>query len=133
MADDRREHLQMIQHVIDRMAQCSFQLKGWSVTLAVALEVFLKGEASPTYLFVPALPIVVFWLLDAWYLLQERLFRRLFDDVRVKDGSTDFSMDVEPFRKSVTSVMGVAASPTVLAFYGPVLFVIVVLGFILSQ
>ena len=45
-------HLQMIQGVIDRMAQCSLQLKGWSVTLAIAPEVFLRRETSPAYLFV---------------------------------------------------------------------------------
>ena len=117
----------MIQGVIDRMAQCSFQLKGWAVTLAVALEVFLKGEVSPAYLFVPALPVVAFWLLDAWYLKRERLFRHLFDDVRKKNGPADFSMDVTPFKNSVPSLPTAAASPTILGFYGPVLFAIVVL------
>jgi hypothetical protein len=133
MDDSRREHLKMIQDTIARLAQCSFQLKGWSVTLAVALEVFLKGEASPAYLFVPALPILAFWLLDAWFLRRERLFRKLFDEVRSKQGPSDFSMDVQSFHKSIAPTLGVAASPTILAFYGPVLFVIVVLGFILSQ
>jgi hypothetical protein len=79
------------------MAQCSFQLKGWSVTLAVALEVFLKGEAAPAYLFVPALPVVAFWLLDAWYLKRERLFRHRFDEVRKKNGPAVLSMAVDAF------------------------------------
>ena len=133
MDDGRREHLQMIQGVIDRMANCSFQLKGWAVTLAVALEVFLKGEASPAYLFVPALPVVAFWLLDAWYLKRERLFRHLFDDVRKKNGPADFSMDVAAFKNSVPSLPTAAASPTILGFYGPVLFAIVVLAFALPH
>ena len=60
----RIEHLKMIQGVINRLATCSFQLKGWVVTLAAALQVFLKGEADPVYLFVPALPVIAFWLLD---------------------------------------------------------------------
>ncbi len=71
----RGEHLKMIQEVVSRLATCSFQLKGWMVTLAAALQVFLKGEAHPVYLFVPALPVIAFWFLDAYYLRQERLFR----------------------------------------------------------
>jgi hypothetical protein len=74
IAESRSEHLKMVQDVISRLATCSFQLKGWVVTLAAALQVFLKGEAHAVYLFVPALPVIAFWLLDAWYLRQERLF-----------------------------------------------------------
>jgi hypothetical protein len=66
------EHLRMIQGVIARLSQNSFQLKGWAVMLAVALQVFFKGEAAPAYLFVPALPVLAFWLLDSWYLRRER-------------------------------------------------------------
>ena len=83
----------MIQEVVGRLATCSFQLKGWVVTLTAGLVVFLKREANPIYLLLPALPVIAFWLLDEWYLRQERLFRRLFDDVRCKEGVPDFSMD----------------------------------------
>jgi hypothetical protein len=50
MDEGRKDYLQMIQGIIDRMAQNSFQLKGWTVTLAAVLEVFLKGEARPAWL-----------------------------------------------------------------------------------
>jgi hypothetical protein len=71
-----------------------------------------KGEASPAYLFVPALPVVALCLLDPWYPKRERLFRHLFDDVRRKNGPADFSMDVAPFKNSVPSLLTAAASPT---------------------
>lgn len=131
MDDGRIKHLEMIQEAIGRMAKCSFQLKGWAATLAVALVVFLKGEASPAYLFVPALPVVAFWLLDGWYLRQERLFRALYDKVRAKTGPSDFAMDKERLRGKVPSVLRVAVSPTVLGLYGPVLLGIVVLALVL--
>jgi len=35
MDEGRKDHLQMIQGIIDRMAQNSFQLKGWTVTLVM--------------------------------------------------------------------------------------------------
>src|SRR5258708_64837 len=125
---DRGEHLKMVQEIISRLATCSFQLKGWVVTLAAALVVFLKGEADPIYLFVPALPVIAFWLLDAWYLRQERLFRRLYDDVRCKKGEADFAMDTRPFRNAVGSVMRIAFSRTVILFYGPVFLAVILLG-----
>ena len=127
----RIEHLKMIQGVINRLATCSFQLKGWVVTLAAALQVFLKGEADPAYLFVPALPVIAFWFLDGWYLRQERLFRRLYDDVCDKDASPGFTMDTRRFRKVVGSVMQVAFSRTLLLFYGSVLIILLLLEFLL--
>jgi hypothetical protein len=129
--ESRSEHLKMVQEVINRLATCSFQLKGWVVTLAAALQVFLKGEVHAVYLFVPALPVIAFWFLDAYYLRQERLFRRLFDEVRRKDGTADFSMDTRPFRVVVGSVMQVAFSRTILLFYGPILIVILILEYLL--
>jgi hypothetical protein len=39
----RGDHLKMIQEVISRLATCSFQLKGWVVTLAAALQVLLES------------------------------------------------------------------------------------------
>lgn len=133
MDGGRKEHLQMIQGIIDRMGQNSFQLKGWTVTLAAALEVFLKGEARPVWLFVPALPVVAFWLLDAWYLRRERLFRRLFDRVRTKSGAQDFSMDVRPFTAEIGSAFVVAMSPTVIGFYGPILLAVILLALFLPR
>jgi uncharacterized membrane protein YbaN (DUF454 family) len=133
MDDGRKDHLQMIQGVIDRMGQNSFQLKGWAVTLAAALEVFLKGEAKPVWLFVPALPVVAFWLLDAWYLRRERLFRRLFDHVRTETGAPDFSMDARPFAAETGSVFAVALSPTIICFYGPILLAVILLALFLPR
>jgi hypothetical protein len=49
------------------------------------------------------------------------------NEVRVKEGAADFSMDTRPFRKTVGSVIQVALSRTLLLFYGPVLIVLVLL------
>ena len=117
----------MRQGVINRLATYSFQLKSWLVTLAAALQVFLKGGADPVYLFVPALPVIAFWILDAWYLRQEHLFRRVYDNVRGLEATADFSLDTRPFRKAVGSVIQVALSPTFLLSYGSVLIVLLTL------
>lgn len=133
MDTGRTEHLQMIQGVIDRISQCSFQLKGWAVTLAAALEIFLKGEAASAYLFVPALPVVAFWLLDARFLRQERMFRALYDNVRTKTGPADFSMETTAFLHAVPSFLATAGSVTSFGFYGPVLIVLAILALVLPR
>jgi hypothetical protein len=121
----------MLQGVISRLSQNSFQLKAWAVMLAVALQVFLKGEVAPAYLFVPALPVLAFWLLDSWYLRRERVFRCLFDQVRQRTGASDFSMDTHPFARTALSLLRTAVALTITGFYGPFLFAVVVLSFAL--
>lgn len=47
MEEARLEHLKMIQTVITRMAQNSFLLKGWSVTLVSAMITLTLSNADP--------------------------------------------------------------------------------------
>ena len=50
------------------------------------------------------IPFVLIFALDGYYLWQERLFRRLYDEVR-QEKSTEFSMDTrfgEPFKQRVS-------------------------------
>jgi hypothetical protein len=131
--NSRIEHLRMIQGVITRLSQNSFQLKGWAVTIAVALQVFLKGEATPAFLFVPALPVLAFWLLDSLYLRRERVFRCLFDQVRQAPGPADFSMDARAFDNTAPSLLRTAFAPTIIGFYGPFLLALMVLSFSLRN
>jgi len=93
-AEQRIKHLEMIQANIARMAQNSFVLKGWAVTLTAALLVLaaepdkITGAASLYFL-----PAFVFWLLDAYYLCLERRFRGLYE--RARDARAPlFSMEL---------------------------------------
>ena len=85
MADKREAHLAMIQGVINRLAQNSFLLKGWSVLLVSALLAVAASSSEDWILPVAFLPTAAFWGLDGYYLRQERLFRRLYDHAREVD------------------------------------------------
>lgn len=87
-------HLQMIQTVIERMGRNSFQVKTWSVALATGWLAFVsQGDTPAGYPgWLVLLPFLLFAGLDGYYLWQERLFRRLYDEVRTK-AMTDFAMD----------------------------------------
>ncbi len=73
------EELKILQGVINRMAQNSLECKKWTLALATGV-LSLKIEAiSHLYgLCVLGVLLLCFWLLDAYYLTQERLFREQY-------------------------------------------------------
>jgi len=89
--DERKEILiksmEFCQSAISRMAQNSFNLKAWFLVAFSALFTFfaksVSGEtdyqASSADL-IWLLPMVMFPILDAYYLKQERMFRGVYDD-----------------------------------------------------
>src|SRR5687768_12016468 len=97
MSDNRQKHLEFIQGVIDRMSSNLFLLKGWTVTLVAALVALSAKERTAYYL--AYFPVLMFWLLDGYFLSQERRFRSLYDAVRVRpEKDIDFSMDTRPYK-----------------------------------
>ncbi|WRF02614.1 hypothetical protein KVD26_06910 [Helicobacter pylori] len=73
------EELKILQGVINRMAQNSLECKKWTLALAVGV-LSLKVEAiSHLYgLCVLGVLLLCFWFLDAYYLMQEKLFRKQY-------------------------------------------------------
>lgn len=116
-------HLQMLQTVVTRMSTNSFLLKGWTVTLVAALFALASVKASPYFIFLAYFPALVFWFLDGYFLWQERLFRGLYDKVRLTpEECIDFSMDTAPIAAQCPSWRDACFSTTLLLFYG-ILFV----------
>src|SRR5215467_8708030 len=96
--DSNLKHLEFLQAVISRMAGNSFLLKGWSVTLAAALFALAAKDANLKLIVLAYYPILVFWVLDGFFLSQERLYRALYDKVRaLPEANIDFSMDTREF------------------------------------
>ena len=79
MDENKRKHLEFIQNVITRMNTNSFLIKGWMVTLVSALFALAAKDSDPRYVLVTFIAIPVFWLLDGFYLSQERQYRGLYD------------------------------------------------------
>lgn len=90
---DKIRHLQMIQSIVDRMGKNSFSLKGWAVGVMVAIYAF-AGQNYNKAVIVTLIPLIIFWILDSYYLMLERKYRRLYDEVREKDNNKiDFDMN----------------------------------------
>ena len=117
--DAKLKHLEFIQETIKRMAGNSFLLRGWSITLVVAIFTLASQTYKPIYLWIALFITIVFWLLDSYYLFQERRFRCVYDEVRVKDPSAiDFSMALPKNHCSRCTWSSSAKSPIFLVFYG---------------
>ncbi len=116
----RLKHLEMLQQVITRMTSNSFLVKGWSVTLLSAILVMTAKDKVYAMGWVAVVPIAAFWLIDGFFLREERLFRKLYDCYRSQpqDTPTDFSMDTSIVAKGVGSWGKMMVSKTLLIFHG---------------
>lgn len=123
MDGNKIKHLEMIQGVILRMATNSFTLKGWAVSLVAALFALAGKDVERTYFFfITYIPILVFWGLDSYYLLQEKKYRALYEKVRNQDEKEiDFCMDANSleFGKGLDVFNDCILSPTEKWFYLP--------------
>ncbi|MEE3349594.1 MAG: hypothetical protein VZR09_06095 [Candidatus Gastranaerophilaceae bacterium] len=79
---DKKEHLRIIEDIIARMAGNSFQLKGWAISLISAILVFANLKNETRFIWIAILPIIVFWVLDAFYLQLERKYRELYKKIQ---------------------------------------------------
>jgi|SRR3990170_2309288 len=130
--DTKHTHLEIIQGVVNRLSNNSFLLKGWSVILVSGLFALAAKDAKPLFVYVAYFPCIVFWLLDGYFLWQERLFRALYDRVRVKSSDAiDYSMDISELKKTEKSWLDSVFSTTLILFHGSVLLTIIIVMLVL--
>ena len=124
---DKQKHLEMIQGVINRLSRNSFLLKGWSVTLFSALLALSFHNCNTNLVYFACIPTTILWSLDAFFLWQEQLFRKLYDLVRVvPDDKIDFSMDTDKITDADRPKwFKVIRSKTLIPFHGPLFLTII--------
>lgn len=129
MADERKhKHLELIQGVINRLSTNSFLLKGWSVVLVSALFALSAADSRPAFVFLAYIPATVFWGLDGFFLWQEKLYRKLYDHVRLlKDEDIDFSMNTTAFKSdNAPTWINATLSITLIPFHGVLILAVIV-------
>ena len=133
MSQEKIKYLEMIQAVVNRMAQNSFALKGWAVTLVTGLSAFSAVDKNKWLILVALIPIILFWFLDSYYLQQERKYRALYNKA-VADKSEKDLFNLKPpkankadktlFRQSLFSPTEAGMYIPFLAVVGGVLLII---------
>jgi len=131
MKEDMAKHLEFIQGIVDRMANNSFLLKGWTITLVAALFALAAKDSNVNFAILALFPALSFWGLDAYYLKQERLFRELYEAIcnPAEDDSLSiprFSLDTTDYRNGVDSWFKTLWSSTILALHGVVVALVIV-------
>lgn len=122
--EKKLKHLEFIQQAINRMASNLFLLKGWTITLIAAMFALATRESRSLYFLLAYFPTLMFWLLDGYFLSQERRFRSLYDHVtKLDESAIDFSMDTQPFKETPRRNKWSHAlfSSTLLIYYGVLL------------
>ncbi len=101
--DGTVKHLEFIQGVISRLANDSFLMKGWALTVGAAFFGFSAKDVDWKVAAVGLVPILAFWGLDGYFLSRERIYRELYEAVRRRDDRIQpFSMDYRLIRDSKT-------------------------------
>jgi len=131
--ENKRKHLEFIQATISRMASNLFFLRGWTISLVAGLFALFAKDANHNLIFVVYFPVIIFWILDGYFLSQERLFRALYDHVRKLDEKEiDFSMDTSKFKKDTDNGWVCSMfSSTLLFFYLPLVAVMLLVTYLL--
>lgn len=127
-------HLGFIQGVINRMGANSFLLKGWSVTLVAAIFALSSKDADQKFVLLAYFPVIVFWMLDAFFLHQEKLFRKLYEEVAAdRISSQEFVLDTSIVRDKVPTAVRVFFSKTLFPFHGSIVGVVLFAMFCLMR
>lgn len=132
MIEKKLKHLEFIQNTITRMANNSFLLKGWTITVVGALIGLNNDGLDSKLITIVVFLIAMFWTLDAYFLKQERFFRKRYDEVSKKEeDEIDFSMRLDEGLTSKDDWINVIFSVTLNVFYGVLIFVTLLFGYFL--
>ncbi len=125
--DQKIAHLGFIQGVINRMGSNSFMIKGWCVALIAAIFALSADNANSSFSYLALFPLVIFWGLDTFFLRQEKMYRKLYEEVADGNVKSDkFTMNASVYSKDIGCYLEVAISKTLLPFYGAMIVMILI-------
>jgi hypothetical protein len=128
MNEKKLKHLEFIQNAITKMGNNSFLIKGWLITIVSALYALSAKDANNNYLIITYLAIPTFWLLNGYYLSQERKYRALYDIVRLKnENQIDFNMDTTTYNNGKNTILSALFSISIFPLYLTMLFITIII------
>jgi hypothetical protein len=134
MDEDKRKHLDYLQAIITRLNANSFQLKNMAVVILTAMFALFAAAPKVLLLLITGFPLIIFWLLDSYYLQQERKFRAMYKDVA---GLSDifeiktYEMPLDKYSGNGCSFGESFISKTIFWFYFPLLLIVLIIAVIL--
>lgn len=97
------KEIDLIQSCVNRMAQNSFMVKGWLITLVTVILALLPENVNVRGVcIIVLLATFCFWYLDAFFLRLERLYRWKYEWVIAKRAENDkFYYDLNPMNQDM--------------------------------
>jgi hypothetical protein len=130
---NKLKHLEFLQNIITRMNSNSFLIKGWTVTIVSALFALSKKDTDSRLLVVAYISIIAFWILDGYFLSQERQYRGLYDKViKIDEDLIDFSLNAKDFDKGKNTWINCMFSNTIRLFYGILILIVLIVKILIS-
>ena len=130
MTEEKLKHLEFIQTIITRMNTNSFQIKEWMVTILAAFLAIFVATNNNLFILLAGFPVLIFWLLDAYYLMMERKFRGLYGDVAGLSEDTKqiklFEMRPDLYTGGKYSYWNVIWSKTIGRLYLPIIILLII-------
>ncbi len=129
--EKKLEHLKLIEGIVERMASNSLRLKEWFITITSALVGICLTKSKPQLLLVAGVALLAFWILDAYYLQQERNFRSLYEAIVREEEQTipTFSLNVGILRIKQSYFKVLLLSWATIGFYGASLVVGIIIWY----
>ena len=123
------EYLQMIQDVINRMSTTSSVFKGFVAMIIIGVTSLKLDEPHTEVLYIVGALIVIFAILDYYYLKLELGFRRLYDEVALNQHPIDFEMKPKTTGKGFWDFITCLKSFSIWGFYFPIFLLVIFLLF----
>lgn len=131
--EDKISYLQMIQEPIGRMSTASAIFKGFAATIVAGIAALTYCEVNTWILALSFIPVVLFLMLDIYYLKLEKKYRYLYEQVRINAHVADFSMKLPRDNKAAKArLWDCIKSPSILLYY-PAMIAILITVFVLKM
>lgn len=146
-------HLEFLQDIISRLSSKSSTCKNWCITLTSAFILLsLRLDNGSKYILLSYIPIIIFCLLDIYYVYLEKHFRESYDefvkklhtkklkksDIYVINGNllnTETKLSYISFKLNIVELMKniipSCQSPSIIIFYTPLLIINIIISIVI--
>lgn len=134
LIEEIHKEIDLIQACITRMAQNSFMIKGWFVSIYAVILALLPEKVNMFLLCISLIAVnVIFWYLDGFFLRTEKLYRKIYDWVLLerRRNNKELMYQLNPVKyqgkiEEVASTWKVMWSKTLRWFYVVPLMIVVI-------
>ncbi len=136
--EEIHKEIDLLQSCITRMAQNSFMIKGWFVSIYAVILALLPEKVNMFLLCIALVAVnLIFWYLDGFFLRTEKVYRKIYDWVLEErpQNNKELMYQLNPGKfngkiENVESIWKVMWSKTLRWFYLiPLVIVIIVFIF----